>query len=124
MSLFFQSDSQLQSSLDKLPDSYSNEEILSMYNHLQTDLQATSHGAFDNLAAKVMHYSEKHKKFCLSFPMLFRCTVKGSFTPEMLKVFLATRHKLEKGEVGEDHAKNILVDAGVSHIKTRDAYLS
>lgn len=121
MSLFFQTDEQLQDSLATLPESYSDEEITAMVNALLADLSSSSH-EFENLGAKVMHYSEKHKKFCLSFPMLFRSMVKGSFTPSMLKMFLATRRRMEKGEVGTEQAKNILVDAGVAHIKARGTH--
>lgn len=118
MSLFFQSNSQLQESLSKLPDDYTSEEITSMYNALQEDLKKTHvNRTFDSLGAKVAHYSENHKKFCLSFPMLFRCTVKGSFTPDMLKIFLATRDSVKKGDIENEEAKNILVDVGVQYTK-------
>lgn len=119
MSLFFQTDEQLQDSLATLPESYSDEEITAMVIDLLADMASSPRDPFENLGAKVMHYSEKHKKFCLSFPMLFRSTIKGSFTPSMLKMFLATRRRMEKGEVGTEQAKNILVDAGVAHIKAR-----
>lgn len=116
MSIFFQSNDQLRVSLSELPDDYTDEEITSMFTSLVEDKKQSAL-KFDSLSAEVMHYSEKHKKFCLSFPMLFRCTVKGSFTPDMLKIFLETRNRVKKGEVGKEQAKNILVDAGCEYVK-------
>lgn len=117
MSLFFQSDKQLAESLDALPQNYSNDEIIEMVQALQRDMSDTSYLPFDTLAKKVMHYSEAHKKFCLSFPMLFRCIVKGSFTDDMLQVFLANRTKVSSGEITDDDAKKNLIDVGVEIIK-------
>lgn len=120
MSVFFENDEQLKTSLDSLPTSYSNSEIETMVNDLQKDIDQHSQKQFDNLAAKVMFFSDKHKKFCLSFPMLFRSTIKGSFTPSMLKTFLATRERLQKGDLDKEQAQNFLVDQGVKHIQTKN----
>lgn len=119
MSLFFQSDAQLQKSLDRLPETYTNAQIREMVQNLLKDMESTSYMSFENIAAKTMHYSENNQKFCLAFPMLFRGIVRGSFTPSMLDTFLATRHSLQKGELDADEAKNALVDAGVEYIKNR-----
>lgn len=119
MSLFFQSNQQLSESLAQLPDDYTNDEIRAMVKQLQDDIQSSSYLSFDSLGAKVMHYSENHKKFCLSFPMLFRCIVKGTFTSDMLDVFLSYRVKVKSGNLSDEQAKNNLVDHGVKIIKDR-----
>lgn len=120
MSLFFQTDHQLKESLDKLPTSYSNSEIKQMITDLQRDLQQDSRQSFESLAAKVMYFSEKHKELCLSFPMLFRSTVKGSFTTSMLDSFLETRQRLQSGELDKEQAQNHLVDEGVKYISKQN----
>jgi hypothetical protein len=117
MSVFFLPKDQVVQKLDDLPESLTNDDILSMVQSLQRDLQSY-HGSPD-YGAKITHFSEKHQKLLLSFPTLFRCVVKGTFTTPMLKTFLATRTRLEKGEVGKEQAQNILVDAGVEAIKAR-----
>lgn len=119
MSLFFQSNQELSKSLAQLPDEYTNDEIRTMVKELQSDLQSTSYLSFDSLGAKVMHYSENHKKFCLSFPMLFRGIVKGSFTSDMLDIFLCNRTKVKCGNMSDEQAKNNLIDQGVKILGDR-----
>lgn len=120
MSLFFQSDSQLKSSLQGLPESYTNQEITAMVDALLYDI-ASSDREFDNFAGKVMHFSEQHKKLCLAFPMLFRGIVKGSFTRSMLDIFLSTRRRVENKQLSKEQAINHLTDMGVQILKTRDS---
>ena len=117
MSVFFLPKDQVVEKLDSLPATIDNDEILSMVSSLQHDLQEYRGPA--DYGAKVTHFSEKHQKLLLSFPTLFRCVVKGTFTTPMLKTFLATRARLEKGEVNKEQAQNLLVDAGVEAIKAR-----
>lgn len=119
MSLFFQNDQQLTKSLDELPESYTREQIKEMAINLINDMKSTSNLSFASTGQKVMHYSENHKQFCLSFPMLFRGIVKGSFTENMLDMFLNTKFRVSSGEITEDEAKNNLVDAGVTYINSR-----
>ena len=119
MSLFFENDTQLNQSLDQLPPNFSNAEIEDMVKKLQNDIRQTSNRYFSSLADKIMYYSETNKQFCLSYPMLFRGIVKGSFTRSMLTTFLATREKLRKGELDKEEAQNNLVDEGVKHIQDK-----
>ena len=117
MSLFFLPHEQVVQKLDDLPDTLTNDDIVSMVEALQKDLQAYTGPA--DYGAKVTHFAEKHERLILSFPTLFRCVIKGTFTPGMLKTFLEARRMYEKGEVSQEQAQNLLVDAGVDAIKTR-----
>ena len=119
MSLFFESDTQLNQSLDQLPPNFSNAEIEDMVKKLQNDIRENSNRYFSSLSDKIMYYSETNRQFCLSYPMLFRGIVKGSFTRSMLTTFLATREKLRKGELDKEEAQNNLVDEGVKHIQDK-----
>lgn len=119
MSLFFEDNSKLKLSLDNLPVRNSNDEILSMVNNLKEDMAANADKEFQSTGTKVMYYGDRHREFCLSYPLMFRSIVRGTLDDQTLSAFLATRQKLESGELSKESAQNHLVDLGVETIKKR-----
>lgn len=117
MSLFFEDNSKLKLSLDALPKKNSNGEIIRMVDALKCDMNENCEKEFTNLGLKVMYYGDRHLEFCLSYPLMFRSIVRGTFTDEMLNTFLDTRRRLEEGELTKETAQNHLVDVGVQVLK-------
>jgi hypothetical protein len=119
MSLFFEDNSTLKVSLDALPEKNTNDEIVRMVTTLKNDMMENSAEEFSNIGSKIMFYGNRHREFCLSYPLMFRSFVRGTFTDEMLHKFLETRKRLDTGELTKETAQNHLVDLGVHVLKNK-----
>jgi hypothetical protein len=119
MSLFFEDNSTLKVSLDALPEKNTNDEIVRMVTTLKNDMMENSAEEFSNIGSKIMFYGNRHREFCLSYPLMFRSFVRGTFTDEMLNKFLETRKRLDAGELTKETAQNHLVDLGVHVLKNK-----
>lgn len=117
--LFFKENSELRKDLDELPNNFTNDEVVRMVSDLVEDLKKAPPQPFDNTTVKIMHYGQRHQKLCLSYPMLFRCIVRGSFSEKLLEVFLKNRHQVATGQITDEDAKCNLTDLGVEVIQGR-----
>lgn len=92
---FTSTPTEVMENLQQLPATHTRQQIESLVEKLQEDLQADTETR--TFSEKVHHWSGKHRELCLSYPMLYRTLCKGTFRPQCLDILLDVRDSISKG---------------------------
>lgn len=99
--------------LEALPKRHSKPEIVALVESLQKDVASTPDMTF---AQKVQHHSTKHMELYLSYPMLYRTVVKGTYRPHVVNVLLDARDSIESGQATRDQALETVIKQSVDEV--------
>lgn len=97
----------IESQLEKLPESFSVEEIKQMYQDLNTDVNNFQHIPQKKMEA-LLH--DKHKILAYSYPSLFFKTVRREMDTEIFETMMNIKAKLDTGEIDSKRAKELVID--------------
>lgn len=106
---------EIESKLDALPETFSADEIESMYTSLLRDVHLLkTQGKNQRHIESQLHL--KHEKLAFSYPTIFFKTMRGEMNPHIFKSLMDIKRKMEKGELTDDGARRAVIDGAKAHI--------
>lgn len=110
---------EIEDKLKSLPDSFTADEIETMYANLVNDAdykqlrKTTTHNS--RLAIETRLH-KKHEMLAYSYPTIFFKTVRNEMDPHILKSLMDIKRKMEKGELTDEGAKRAVIDGAKAHV--------
>lgn len=102
--------------LKQLPSSFTSAEITSMYRSLREDAQQLkSDGVPQAVAEQRLHST--HKVMAFAYPTLFFRVIKGEMSEYMFTTTMQIKQRLDRGEITQEQAKDLIVDSAKKHIE-------
>lgn len=91
----------IEQKLDKLPASYTSEQIAIMCENLIKDVKEKIYKEAD------LHV--RHRELAYSYPVFFFRIVRGEFDPHIFHSLLSIKSKLDRGDISDERARQLVV---------------
>lgn len=107
---------EIERQLEKLPESFTAEEIKQMHNNLSSDVRMLK---ANNVPQKVLEANlhQKHKTLAYSYPTLFFKTVRGEMDQHIFDTLMNLKQKVDTGEINNKRAKELVIDGAKRHVE-------
>lgn len=111
---------EIEKKLGELPDNFSADEIIRMYDKLKRDVAVLiSRNTPVSTMEGLLH--KRHNKLAISYPTIFFKTVRGELDPRMFHVMMSLKKKVDEGEMTNEDAKKSVIDGAKAHIEKLNA---
>lgn len=107
---------EIERALQKLPESFTAEEIKDMHNDLSSDVRLLkANNVPQKVAEAKLH--EKHKTLAYSYPTLFFKTVRGEMDQHIFDTLMNLKSKVDTGEINNKKAKELVIDGAKRQVE-------
>lgn len=107
---------QIEEHLNKLPESFTADEILRMYEALEQDVAFCKKNGIPQAAAETQLH-QKHKTLAYSYPTIFFKALRGEMDKHIFNSLLNIKRQVEDGEVTDKRAKELVIDGAKRHVE-------
>jgi hypothetical protein len=107
---------ELHASLDTLPEQHSKEEILTLIQKLQDDLDNDPSSSSLSLTQRVHRHANTNKELFFSYPMLFRSVCKGTYRPVVLDIIMRAKGAIDSGVKSKKDALEDVIKQSVDEV--------
>lgn len=107
---------EIERQLEKLPESFTAEDIEKMYNDLNADIAFLKDKNIpQKLAEAELH--KKHQTLAYSYPTIFFKTMRGEMDKHIFDTLIMLKRKVDAGEINNKVAKELVIDGAKRHVE-------
>jgi hypothetical protein len=107
----------LQRDIDDLPDSFTSEEIMTMYHALDADATSLrNNDACQTIGQLQSVLYKRHKPFAMSYPFVFTKACRGEMNERIFQTVLHVKKEIDEGKLSTRAGMEKIVDAAKEHV--------
>lgn len=107
---------EIERQLEKLPDSFTAQDIEKMYNDLSADVTFLKDKNIpQNVAEAELH--KRHRTLAYSYPTIFFKTIRGEMDQHIFDTLIKLKRRVDAGEINDKAAKELVIDGAKRHVE-------
>lgn len=107
---------EIERQLEKLPESFTAEDIEKMYSDLRADVAfLRKQNTPQKVAEAELH--KKHQTLAYSYPTIFFKTIRGEMDQHIFDTLLKLKRRVDSGEINDKKAKELVIDGAKRHVE-------
>ncbi|CAM9256164.1 unnamed protein product [Sphacelaria rigidula] len=107
---------EIERKLEKLPESFTAEEIENMYKKLVADIALLEQQEVPQKVAEA-ELHKRHQTSAYSYPTIFFKAVRGEMDQHIFDTLIKLKRKFDSGEIDDKRAKELVIDGAKRHVE-------